>query len=300
MLALDDPLWRKIDGGGGDVPERIADLAVEWDEEGAKSLFWDVLCHQETCCGATYASIPYLLDIAEPPQNLDQRTEIAGFLGFVAMCAFYPELGSRREPTDGHLQGLPRTAEDAGEPASAHLTENHRAKIEDIRSDFFAALPRIAALCERSFFETLDEDDAARYLLSGIAAADGLQDLARLLQAGADGGVCTCKSCGWQYEYAPFDGRLALYAQDKPQGEAFTRATDDDRLFLDRKDGEPNRADAMVSPLDANEDTLGENATRVLALATRSTDNELPMLVRSFLGRFTCPKCGVQGPVTSL
>ena len=80
MLELNDPLWNKL---GEHVPTILAGLAASWDDETAKSLLFDDLCHQESCYGATYAAIPHLLKIAAPEGNRHQRQEIAYFLGFV-------------------------------------------------------------------------------------------------------------------------------------------------------------------------------------------------------------------------
>ena len=89
MLEVSDPLWNKVDDAHGVdyVPGILSELAASWEDEAARSLLFNDLCHQETCYGATYAAIPHLLKIAEPEENRQQRREIAFFLGFVALCA---------------------------------------------------------------------------------------------------------------------------------------------------------------------------------------------------------------------
>src|SRR5262245_40422612 len=84
MLELNDPLWNKL---GEHIPTMLSGLAASWDDETARSLLFDDLCHQEGYYGATYAAIPHLLRIAEPEENRRQRWEIALFVGFVALCA---------------------------------------------------------------------------------------------------------------------------------------------------------------------------------------------------------------------
>src|ERR1700681_4906145 len=110
MLRLNDALWKRLDDAHRDrnIPKLLSELAKAWDDEAAKSLFWDCLCHQETCYGATYAVIPHLLKIAAPEKNRHQRLEIAHFLGFVALCARKTPNGSN-EVDDEYLQGLPET-----------------------------------------------------------------------------------------------------------------------------------------------------------------------------------------------
>ena len=44
------------------LQELLSKLAENWDDEAANSLFWDCLCHQGTCYGATYAAIPLAAD----------------------------------------------------------------------------------------------------------------------------------------------------------------------------------------------------------------------------------------------
>jgi len=115
MLELSDPLWNKLDDAHGvdHIPTMLSDLAMSWDDEAAKSLLFDDLCHQETCYGATYAAIPHLLKIAEPEKNRHQRREIAFFLGFIALCARDRHWQRRpdRQLENGELQGLPETLE---------------------------------------------------------------------------------------------------------------------------------------------------------------------------------------------
>jgi hypothetical protein len=55
MLSLKDPLWKKLDDAhrDRDIPVLLSGLAKTWNDETVNSLFWDCLCHQETCFGAT-------------------------------------------------------------------------------------------------------------------------------------------------------------------------------------------------------------------------------------------------------
>src|SRR5215831_3006097 len=92
---------------GEHIPTILSGLAASWDDETARSLLFDDLCHQEGCFGATYAAIAHLLRIAEPEENRRQRWEIAFFVGFVAVCARNQDPHIR----PGELQGLPETLE---------------------------------------------------------------------------------------------------------------------------------------------------------------------------------------------
>ena len=214
MLELNDPLWNKL---GEHIPTMLSGLAASWDDETARSLLFDDLCHQEGCYGATYAAIPHLLRIAEPEENRRQRREIAFFVGFVALCA--RNQGPHVRP--GELQGLPETLggwsgkhmliNRTGEPVNAADLE----KIVSIKTSFFSALPAIRALCERALLENEDAE-AAPYFLSGIAAAEGLLSIARLLDDG-DEGWFRCSSCGWDCGFKLFGERVVVYTEDLEQ-----------------------------------------------------------------------------------
>ena len=281
MLELNDPLWNKL---GEHVPTILSGLAASWDDETAKSLLFDDLCHQETCYGATYAAIPHLLKIAEPEENWRQRREIAYFLGFVALCA-----RDRRHPqSPGELQGLPETLDGwrhgiasrdnrTGQPVNAADLE----KILSIKASYFSALPAIRTLCERALLENEDAE-AAPYLLSGIAAADGLLSIARLLHYG-DEGWFTCPSCGAGYNFMLFDDHIAVYG-------------DGDDGPSDHKEGTPSRASGIMAPIGEN-GVLDVRITALLSAAERASRPDLALRVRHFAGTFRCSKCCVQGPM---
>src|SRR5262245_65660777 len=97
MLELNEPLWNKLATmfRKEHVPTLLSALAVSWNDETESTLRWGELWHQNTCCGATYAAVPYLLKIAEPEENRLQRLRIALFLGQVVL-----DTGPRPDPGD--------------------------------------------------------------------------------------------------------------------------------------------------------------------------------------------------------
>jgi hypothetical protein len=121
--------------------------------------------------------------------NRHQRLEIALFLGQVAL-----DTDPRQNPADyskaGELQALPETFVGW---AIGPVNVSDLEKMGLIKAEFYSALPAVRALCERALLENWEVD---RYLLSGIAAADGLIGIASLLNHGCDGQF-TCASCGW-------------------------------------------------------------------------------------------------------
>ncbi len=334
MLALSDPLWKKLDDAHRDrnIPLLLSRLAQAWDDEAANSLFWDCLCHQGTCYGATYAAIPHLLEIAQSAERTSQRLEIALFAGYVALRAFDHVPGV--EGSDGDVpQGLPQTLEGwdrkldvyrrlvaihedparapfgyekddllprcrrilATEPVDARDLE----EIHGIRRDFFESLPDIRSLCERAFRENLGDEHAPAYLLGGMAAADGLIDLARLLDRGPEGDF-RCPSCGWQFSYILFGDRIAVYADDSPPGTLPAEPIGADRTLRDFKDGSPSRSDGVLKPLQESDKAPDTRIAALLDLAELVPNPTPALLLRAFLGSFVCTKCHVEGSVTSL
>jgi hypothetical protein len=328
MLPLNDALWKKLDDAhrDRDIPELLSRLSRRWDEESAKSLFWDCLCHQGTCYGATYAAIPHLLKIAEPAANRQQRLEIALFAGHVALRARerMPDLNDGSESRA--LQGLPQTLDawDRKLDCFRSLFASHLArgvpyshqeqteftrylkilavgpvgaddlsKVDRIRDEFLSASPTIRVLCEHAFSEHLEDADVSRYLLSGMAAADGLLDLAALLDQGSEGQF-RCSSCGWRYEYLLFGDRVAIYADEQAQRPKVNMG--EIRSFQDYKAGVPSQQDGFVTPA-VGEDALDPRMVALLSLVEPVSSSEPAMLLRHFLGRFRCCKCGAQGSI---
>jgi hypothetical protein len=330
MLPLNDPLWVKLGDAHRtrDIPALLRGLALTWDDDTAKSLFYDHLCHQGTCYGATYASIPHLIEIAQRPDERRQRLEIAIFLGFVVLNGLEPTerlngdvaivlpngLPSTLEAWDEKLDvfrslaqnrealGRPRTDFEESELARYRkilavppIDPRDLRKIGRIRAEFFAALPAIREICERAFLENLADDVAPLYLLSGVAAADRLIGLARLLELGADGDF-RCSSCGWHYSYLFLENRLAVYEDDKLNATLIEPDLRRRRSLLDFKEGVPPRCDGFVEPA-ADSDPVDPRVAALVALATRARSARPALLLRHFLGSFLCVHCGSRGPI---
>jgi hypothetical protein len=333
MLPLNDLLWKQLDDAhrDRDIPELLSRLAKAWDDETANSLLYDCLCHQETCYGATYAAIPHLLKIAQPDGNRHQRLQIAVFSGFVTLCAFKTRQSQCGEVESRPLQGLPLTPEawdrkldcfrsllaglenpdDRSRYELVVLRPRYKRilalgpvhagdldKIRSIRANFFSSLPTIRATCERALLENLQDEDAVRCLLSGIAAADGILGLARLLNLGPQGQF-GCSSCNCEHEYILFGDRVAIYTDEDEPPPADAAACGRDRALLDYKEHAPSRSDGFMVPV-ADGEALEGRATALLSLADRAQSPEPALLLRSFLGSFLCRRCGANGPVSAV
>jgi hypothetical protein len=178
MLELYHPLWDKL---GEHIPTMLSELAASWDDETAKSLLFDDLCHQETCNGATYAAIPHLLKIAAPEENRRQRRESRLFS---ASSRFARATAASKAPAS--FTGYPETLEGwdrIGEPVTAADLE----KILSIKASFFSALPAIRALCERALLENEDVEAAAVDRLSQLHSAKHRSASCCCVSAGIEG-----------------------------------------------------------------------------------------------------------------
>jgi hypothetical protein len=326
MLPLTDPLWEKLDAASNkDIPKLLSQLAETWDNDKAHSLLWNDLWQQDHCYGATFAAVPHLLRLAEPAENRQQRSEIALFLGYLAaLCT--PEQG--HPPPTLHelpdtLEGWDRRRDDfrrfvasfedplnaaherpelpvykrilALDPVNAADLE----KIKSIRDEFFAALPAIGVLCERALLESVEDGSVVETcLLSGIAATEGLLNLAWLLHhAAVYGGefMLRCAACGYSYHYVLHGDRIAIYAYRESE----SQADYDTRQMLDWEEKSPSRADGFIVPV-AHGEISDVRAMRLLALADRSASAEPGLLLRNFLGHIQCCKCGARTAIRAV
>jgi hypothetical protein len=179
------------------------------------------------------------------------------------------------------------------------VDEGDLEKIRAIRLEFLQALPEIRALCQRAFQENLQNQDAVTQLLSGMAAADGLFDLANLLNGGSESGF-KCSSCGWHFEFLRFDDRVAIYADEHAPGVPYTQAAGEDRELKDFKKGAPTSSDGFLSPIKESDKGFDNRSKELLDMANRAPSPEPALLLRNFLGSFVCSKCGEKGPIQSL
>jgi hypothetical protein len=324
MLPLDHPLWKRLDDAhrDRDIPQLLARLSEAWDDESARSLFWDCLCHQGSCYGATYAAIPHLLTIAQVDAHPHQRLEIALFCGYVVLNALMP----RMQGEDQELSGLPRTSEawdqklDCFRGLLAHLEDPGRrashyerttllpryqqilragpvvdadlGTIDEIRLEFLSSLSTVNRICERALLENLGRENVVMPLLGGIAAAEGHRDLGHLFFQGQEGRL-NCTRCGLDYRFALLGDQVALYAEERS---SIPAAAIDQRPLLDMKEGTASRSDAIVTPVNDNREFTA-SITRLIRLADRAQARPAAALLHNFLGSFHCRRCDAEVPV---
>ncbi len=326
MVPLDpsDPLWQKLDSAYGylDIGKRLAVLAENWKEEDVSDLLFNCLIHQESCYSAAYAAVPQLLALAKRSRNKRQKLDIALFFGWLAHCALRE--APREDPTVAHLPGLILTlsgwnrSRDVYRSLVSHAerrmqnsalsefdlqrlahyrevlsikppTEADFQLLTEIGEEFISSLPVISRLCEDVFVENLNDENACRHLMSGIAAARRMHGLADLLESG-DAGDLICISCGLELDYGLLDGQLALYQkrEDPVRGPS----------HWDRNvDGSPRRAIAMATPTDWRAGSYEPVGSLFHKLAAQSNELKLHSLVSNIFGTFVCPSCKDTVPV---
>ncbi|MGY8708712.1 hypothetical protein RAD16_23495 [Bradyrhizobium sp. 18BD] len=323
MLPLDHPLWKRLDDAhrDRDIPQLVARLSEAWDDERANSLFWDCLCHQGTCYGATYAAIPHLLTIAQADANRHQRLEIALFCGYVVLNALMP----RGQGEDQELSGLPRTSEeweqklDCFRDLVAHLEDPGRrpshyelarslpryrqillagpvvdadlGTIAEIRLEFLSSLSTVSKICEQALLEKPGRESVVMPLLGGIAAAEGHLALGHLFFQGQEGWL-KCTRCGLGHQFALLGDQVALYAEERS---SIPAAGIDPRPLLDMKEGKASRSDGIMTPVDDSRE-LAPLITRLIRLADRVQARPVATLLRNFLGSFHCRRCDAEVP----
>ncbi len=60
------------------------------------------------------------------------------------------------------------------------------------------------------------------------------------------------------------------------------------------------RADGFMIPIEADGAAGNARAAALLDLAKRAANPQAVLLMRAFLGRFRCAKCGAEGPVKAV
>ncbi|MEP6017532.1 MAG: hypothetical protein ABJ251_03490 [Paracoccaceae bacterium] len=87
-LDLADALWDRLYGpyGNRSVNEMLETLAEQWDDAVAEELYWEELHHQDDIFPATFAALPWLVELS--PSSGKEAEKTALFMSHVIHCAF--------------------------------------------------------------------------------------------------------------------------------------------------------------------------------------------------------------------
>lgn len=86
-IAFADSIWSRLYGpyGNRSVDVRLRLLSEKWDNAVAKDLFWEELHHQDDIYPATFAALPWLVELSPSKGEGFEETHL--FLSHVIHCA---------------------------------------------------------------------------------------------------------------------------------------------------------------------------------------------------------------------
>jgi hypothetical protein len=182
MIDLESSRWSELShayGAAGNVPRLLAGM-LSGDESSVDELF-SSLCHQGSIYTASYAAVPYLVDIAARLLRPDLRTQILVLVGSIAT-----------------------SSDDRSDVPIA----------PDVRDAYETALPRARDLALATLGERLDPCDAV-YLLQAAAGLEGHLSLGRILQGFvAEEFGLKCPFCNSELYVWPDGEGLSTAAED--------------------------------------------------------------------------------------
>lgn len=168
MLSLESPRWESLShaySSASNIPTILRDLQHEspsvWEQAWDDA--WGALCHQGTVYTATYAAIPYIVDLADRTTNSERRDAYLIFVGAVALSADAAEIP------------------------------------DDLRADYSDAITQADPLVIEALELQPAREAVVIYLLKAIAALRGCTGTAQLIEGFADGELiprCPAHACG--------------------------------------------------------------------------------------------------------
>ncbi|MGE7694465.1 hypothetical protein ACQKNC_10130 [Lysinibacillus sp. NPDC094177] len=177
MLELTSAVWGNLTGpyGSGDyVPALLHRLKQAYDQKTVDALFEDYLFHQNTIYTVTYATVPYLMQIACSTNYPEVRHHLFIICGII-------------EANRG----------DSGFPTALKILDEHIGA--DIYNSYIEAIREMALLGKdvRAYATTLDDNVEKRYVLAADATYRGAYKLADMLMTFVTGDeyIAICPHC---------------------------------------------------------------------------------------------------------
>ncbi len=128
MLQLTSELWGKLTGpyeSGEQVPELLERLLLDFDKEVLDELFQEHLYHQNTIYTVTYATVPYLAQLALASKNTEVRHEIYVSCGIIESC-------HEKATTEAYPSDWKELAAEAGNEVCAEMYQSYLNAIADL------------------------------------------------------------------------------------------------------------------------------------------------------------------------
>ena len=187
-IAFSDDVWSRLYGpyGNRSVDMELRQLSEKWDNAVAKELFWEELHHQDDIYPATFAALPWLVELSPSKGEAFQETYL--FLSHVIHCAC-TEGGTGHDGTGprGKYRGLSTKTEDHEHswiPQSERLTIEDQPVLIKLEQWFSENCLKIATRC----LSLVNSDPVvSAHAIEGFASAHGGSRVAWSTQLFADG-----------------------------------------------------------------------------------------------------------------
>lgn len=187
-IAFSDGIWSRLYGAYGNrsVNTLLKALSERWDDAVAKELFWEELHHQDDIYPATFASLPWLVELSRSGDEAFEETHL--FLSHVVHCAC-TEGGTGCEGTGprGKYRGLSTKIADHQHswlPNREWLTIENRPTLINLEQWFSDNCLMIAKRC----LSLVNSDPVvSAYAIEGFASAHGGSKVAWSTQMFASG-----------------------------------------------------------------------------------------------------------------
>lgn len=183
-----DGIWSRLYGpyGNRSVNTQLRMLSEKWDNAVAKDLFWEELHHQGDIYPATFAALPWLVELS--PSEAEAFEETYLFMSHVIHCAFAGG-GMGRDGTGprGKFRGLSTEIEDHQHswiPQSERLTIEDQPALIGLEQWFSENWAMIAKRCLNLVGSDLV---ISAYAIEGFASGHGGSRVASSTQMFADG-----------------------------------------------------------------------------------------------------------------
>jgi hypothetical protein len=179
-IPFSDPIWSRLYGPYGveDVNEILQDLQNKWDDEVASDLFWERLYHQGTLYPATYAALPWLVEIA-PKYHIESISFISRV---IAESKFFESEQSQKRSI---FQGL--SLDHAFSWLPIRLNCQDMTYLKQLEEWFVMERNSLSEMCFQAISKAEDKD--VPHLLLGrlsVLSADILSEAVQLWEDGYD------------------------------------------------------------------------------------------------------------------
>ncbi|MCU0446642.1 MAG: hypothetical protein MUE85_17180 [Microscillaceae bacterium] len=201
MLALSNKtLWQELDnayGNSEEIPALIQQLQKEYSQKLLNEICWEYIFHQNSLYQATFATIPYLIELAEKVENITHKWEFFINLGLIIADFDYQ--------SPDYLQDL---------YANCSFIQ---VVINDIISSYQNSFKKLQTIANQLIDYTKTQDEAEkRYFLACFAVVNELYSVGKVFQTFDNNNeyMCVCGVCKSEFHLWNENNQLVLYLED--------------------------------------------------------------------------------------